>query len=265
MLPKIKTYYEPFIGGGAVFFELARQKRFERAVIGDCNAELINAYKIVRDSIDSLVKELQTGDYEYAKPRYLRIRAMKPADLSNVERAARLIYLNRTCFNGLYRVNTKTGQFNVPFGRYKNPVICDEPNLRAISEALQNVDIQRTDFLSLVSDAKGGDVVYFDPPYIPTSKTSKFTSYNMLGFTEEDHRRLAECFNKLVESGVSVSLSNSFAPLALELYGQYEILELMGGRSVGGPASYRKPAKEIIVYGRKRTEATAPAESVATL
>jgi DNA adenine methylase len=259
MPPKIKTYFEPFIGGGAVFFELARQKRFERAVIGDCNAELINAYKVVKESVDALVKELKEGDYEYAKPRYLRIRALKPADLSNIERAARLIYLNRTCFNGLYRVNTKTGQFNVPFGRYKNPVICDEANLRAVSEALQNVEIQRTDFLSLVGDAKEGDVVYLDPPYIPTSKTSKFTSYNMLGFTEADHRRLAECFSNLAKAGICVILSNSYAPLALELYGQYEILELMGGRSVGGPASYRKPAKEIIVYGWKPP---APVDSV---
>ena len=253
MPAKIKTYYEPFVGGGAVFFELARQKKFQRAVISDCNTELINTYKVVQDSVDALVKELQTGDYKYSKSNYLRIRALDPKDLSNVERAARFVYLNRTCFNGLYRVNLK-GAFNTPFGRYKNPVICDELNLRAISTALENVRICRSDFLGAVDDAKEGDVVYFDPPYIPTSKTAKFTSYNMKGFVEEDHRRLAECFGRLIQSGVCCILSNSYAPLAIELYGKYEVLELMGSRSVGGPASYRKPAKEIIVFGSKKVE-----------
>ena len=194
MPAKIKTYYEPFVGGGAVFFELARQKKFQRAVISDCNTELINTYKVVQDSVDALVKELQTGDYKYSKSNYLRIRALDPKDLC------------------------------------------------------------RSDFLGAVDDAKEGDVVYFDPPYIPTSKTAKFTSYNMKGFVEEDHRRLAECFGRLIQSGVCCILSNSYAPLAIELYGKYEVLELMGSRSVGGPASYRKPAKEIIVFGSKKVE-----------
>ena len=161
MPPKIATYYEPFIGGAAVFFELARQKRFEQAVISDCNTELVNAYSVVKDNVDALVKELQTGDYEYSKPRYLRIRAQLPKDLSNIERAARLIYLNRTGFNGLSRVNSKTGQCNVPFGKYTKPVICDEPNLRAVSDALKNVKVVRSDFAGVIADAKKGIIKHF--------------------------------------------------------------------------------------------------------
>jgi len=244
---RIHTYFEPFIGGGAVFFELARQRRFDQAVIGDCNTELVNTYKVVKENVSALVKELQTGNYKYNKTNYLRMRALVPNNLSEVERAARLIYLNRTCFNGLYRVNQKTGQFNVPFGRYKNPTICDEPNLRAVSAALANVKVVRSDFLGMVIDAQEGDAVYFDPPYIPTSATSKFTAYNMTGFTEADHRRLAACFDNLTKANVCCVLSNSHAPLALELYSKYDVFELMGARVVGGPAAYRKPVKEILV------------------
>ena len=133
-------------------------------------------------------------------------------------------------------------------------MICDEPNLRATSAALSNVKVKTLDFEKVLSAAKSGDVAYLDPPYIPTSKTSKFTSYNKTGFLEDDHRRLAREFNRLVDSGVCCVLSNSHHPLALELYGQYDMIELMGARVVGGPASYRKPAKEIIVSGRKSVQ-----------
>lgn len=270
MPSKIKTYYEPFIGGGAVFFELARQKRFERAVIADCNEELINTYRAIKNNIDALVRELQEGNYKYDRENYLRVRAIVPKDLSNIERAARFVFLMRTCFNGLYRVNSKTGAFNVPFGKYKNPKICDEPNLRAISTTLQNVEILAIDFEKAVEDAKPGDVAYFDPPYVPTSKTSKFTAYSMAGFTEADHRRLAACFSKLSSEGVCCVLSNSFAPLAVELYEKYGITEVMGARSVGGPASYRKPKKEIVVSAgwepeEPESEIPVPAQSAAEL
>src|SRR5512135_1062682 len=137
---KIATYYEPFIGGGAVFFELARQKRFQHAVIGDCNEELINTYRTIKHNVGALVKELKTGNYKYDRDNYYKTRALSPANLSDLERAARFIYLMRTCFNGLYRVNSRNGAFNTPFGKYKNPTICDEPNLLAISATLQTVD-----------------------------------------------------------------------------------------------------------------------------
>jgi DNA adenine methylase len=245
MPEKINTYYEPFLGGGAIFFELARQKRFDRAVIGECNDELINIYKMIQEDVEGLILELKTGDYEYNKPNYLRIRAINTNTLSDVGRAARFMYLNKTAFNGLHRVNKK-GQFNVPFGKYTNPVICDEINLRAVSDILMNVQVCKSDFEQIINDAKEGDVVYFDPPYMPVSKTSKFTSYTVDGFTEADQRRLAACFDKLVSKNICTVLSNSYTPLIMELYGKYKPTELMGARVVGGPASYRKPSAEIV-------------------
>jgi len=250
MPSKIKTYYEPFIGGGAVFFELAHNNRFEHAIIGDCNAELINVYKVTRDNVELLIQELNGGGYQYEKTSYLKIRAILPSMISLVERAARFIFLNKTGFNGLYRVN-KSGQFNVPFGKYTNPTICDEVNLRAVSKVLQGVEMINHDFESIISIATEGDAVYLDPPYIPLSKTSNFTSYNSDGFNENDHRRLAESFDKLIERKVCCVLSNSYTPLTLELYGKHDVFELIGARSIGGPATSRVSVKEVLISKRK--------------
>lgn len=247
---RIGTYYEPFVGGGAVFFELAREKRFKKAVIADLNADLMNCYKVVKSDVDGLINELRKKKYVYDKKAYLKIRALDVKSLSPIERAARLIYLNRTCFNGLYRVNSN-GQFNVPFGSYVSPVILDEPALRAASAALRNVRVLCADFEKALSGIKPGDAAYLDPPYLPVSATSNFTEYNEGGFGADDHRRLARKFVELWEAGIPVVLSNSAAPLAMSLYDGFERIELMGSRSVGGPAEYRKPAKEIIVFGKK--------------
>lgn len=245
---KINTYYEPFLGGGAIFFELARQGRFKKAVIGDLNVELMNTYQMVQTRTEDLIAELKNGKYEYNKTNYLKIRALDPKDLFALERAARFVYLNRTCFNGLYRVNGQ-GKFNVPFGRYKNPVICDEANIRAVSETISHVELKADDFEKIVAGAQPGDVVYFDPPYLPLSDTAKFTAYNTGGFLLSDHQRLAALFRRLSDAGVCCILSNSYAPITLDLYKDFEIMELMGPRNVGGPAEYRKPVKEIIVFG----------------
>lgn len=247
---RIGTYYEPFFGGGAVFFEMARQGRFKRAVLADLNPDLMNCYSVVKERVDDLLSELRGPAYVYNKEAYLAMRAMGTASLSPVQRAARLLYLARTCFNGLYRLNL-AGEFNVPFGKYENPVIVDEPALRAASEALQKATLSCADFSEVLSGIAPGDAAYLDPPYIPLSKTSSFTAYNGKRFGREDHVRLAEEFKRLWEAGIPAVLSNSSAPLALELYEGFERTELMGSRSVGGPASYRKPAKEIIVYGKK--------------
>ncbi len=245
---KINTYYEPFLGGGAIFFELARQKRFQKAVIGDLNIELMNTYQMVQTRTDDLIVELKNGKYDYNKPNYLRVRALNPGDLTPIERAARFVFLNRTCFNGLYRVNGE-GRFNVPFGKYKNPLICDEANIRAIAETIRDVDLRIDDFEKIVAGAKPGDVVYLDPPYLPLSDTAKFTAYNTGGFLLEVHRRLSLLFHQLSQAGVCCILSNSYTPITLDLYKGHEIMELMGPRNVGGPAEYRKPVKEIIVFG----------------
>lgn len=243
----IDTYYEPMIGGGAIFFELARANRFKAAVIADKNPELINAWQVVKEDVEGLIKELSDKKkYRYDKAVYLKIREV-PGKLSKVELAARFIYLNRTCFNGLYRLNSK-GEFNVPFGRYDDPVICDSKNLRAVSEILEDVDIYLQDFGRATSGAAEGDAVYFDPPYLPLSDTSKFTSYTASGFTLEDHVRLAGVFKLLGDGGARVVLSNSSAKEAIDLYKGFDIDWITGTRSVGGPANYRKSVKEMVVF-----------------
>ena len=249
---KIETYFEPFVGGGAVFLRLAQDKKFKHAIIGDSNDELIGVWRIIQSNVSGLVKMLQSGEYKYNKDVYLKIRAIDPATLSPVERAARFIYLNHAGFNGLFRVN-KSGKFNVPFGRYTNPTILDENNLRALSSLLKKISIMCSDFEQICSgwqnESPGlGDAIYFDPPYIPVSKTSKFTSYTIGGFTQKDHERLAECFKVHGNQGVRVVLSNSVAPLALKLYDEFDMDIHLGSRSIGGPASYREPAKEILVF-----------------
>lgn len=241
---KIGTYYEPFLGGGAVFFEFARKKAFKRAVLADANESLVNCYVAIRDDIEGVLAELGKPEYKYGKEEYLSIRAKEPD--TSVEKAARFIYLNRTCFNGLYRVN-KAGKFNVPFGEYSNPTIKDTAVLKAASAALQGATLLCCDFKEAVKGAKKGDVVYFDPPYIPLSKTSSFTAYTNDGFSDEDHRRLENFFSKLACKGVTAILSNSSAELSKELYGKYNPAYLNGSRNIGGPASYRGNVTEMLV------------------
>jgi DNA adenine methylase len=194
-------------------------------MLSDQNEKLIEVYCQVRDNVDQVIAELQPhrneADYYYA------IRGQDPAALTPAGRAARLIYLNKTCYNGLYRENSQ-GEFNVPFGRYKNPKICDEARLCMASAALQGVDLQVADFADAVAAAVAGDFVYFDPPYVPLSPTSSFTSYNKNGFGQADQERLAKTVAALTKSGVKVMLSNSSAPLVYELYGRsaYRLIEI---------------------------------------
>ena len=248
---KIGTYYEPMVGGGAIFFELARAGRFEKAVLADLNPELVTAWTVMRDDVDGLIKELKKARYQYDKERFEALRAIDRTEggmaaLSDVERAARFICLNKTCFNGLYRVN-KDGQFNVPFGRYKDPIVCSTVNFRAVSKVLQGCEILLADFEKAVKGAGRGDAVYFDPPYLPVSETSNFTGYTEGGFGLEDHERLATTFARLARKGVRVVLSNSAADDAKRLYEQYDVDWITGGRSVGGPADYRKKAVDEMV------------------
>jgi DNA adenine methylase len=251
VLPEsFRTYYEPFLGGGAVFFELARRKAFKKAVLADANAELIACYTAIRDDVDGVLEELSRPEYEYDKKKYLAMRARTSA--GPIRDAARFVYLNRTCFNGLYRVN-RSGGFNVPFGKYSNPTIRDERTLRAASEALSGVTLLCCDFETTLKGIRKGDAVYIDPPYAPTSNTSNFTSYTESGFSEEDHRRLAARFAKLAWSNISVVLSNSSVPLTAELYGKWEPVSFSGARNIGGPASYRGSATEILVTANVRT------------
>ncbi len=241
--PSFNRYFEPFVGGGALLFELQPQK----AVISDINEELINAYKVIKDNVEELINSLKK--HKNTKEYYYAIRAINPKTLTPVERASRFIYLNKTCFNGLYRENSK-GQFNVPFGRYKNPKICDEENLRAVSEFLNKIEITilNCDYKITCEMAKSGDFVYLDPPYYPISKTASFTKYNKNGFSEEDQIELSEIFKELDRKGCYVMLSNSNTEFIKKLYANYRIQEIKANRFINCKANRRgKSNIEVLI------------------
>lgn len=241
--PITNTYYEPFVGGGAVFFDLLPKN----AELSDLNNELATTYNVIKNNVDELIQSLQKHIYD--KEYYLEVRAKKVEDLSDVEVASRFIFLNRTGFNGLYRVN-KSGQFNVPFGRYNNPVICDEYNLRRISDALQGVIITHQDYKNVLKTAKSGDFIYLDPPYYPINATSSFTSYTAEGFLEKEQTELRDTFVKLHEKGCFVMLSNSDTPFINELYSGLDgitINKITAGRSINSKGSGRGKITEVLV------------------
>lgn len=239
------TYYEPFVGGGAVFFTLADQGRIQRAVLNDWNGELVDCYRTVRDFPDDLVAQLQR--LEISKEIFLQLRDVLPEELPPCRRAARTIYLNKTCFNGLFRVNKK-GKFNVPWGKYKNPKTLDEPNLRACSEVLNRLAaLHNVDFADVVAPAQAGDAVYFDPPYVPLNPTSNFTSYTRDGFTLHDQERLAACFRELVEKGVNVIASNSNTDVVRSLYKGYQLVEVQARRAINSKGDGRGKIAELLI------------------
>ena len=221
LLPKVPAHYgkyiEPFFGGGALFFAL----RPKNAVIADSNPELVNLYMQVRDHVEEVITILAGCKNE--REQFLKVRSLDWTKLSPVEAAARTIYLNKTCFNGLYRVNRK-GQFNTPFGKYKNPKICDAQALREASKALQNAAIVCGDYAAVLAEyAEPGDFVFLDPPYIPVSEYSDFKRYTKEQFEISDHSRLAVEFSRLHSLGCHLLLTNSNHPLVHDLYGQYEM------------------------------------------
>ena len=238
------AYHEPFVGGGALFFALAGAGRLDRVTLSDANAALIDVYLALRNDVEGVIAALQPHYYE--RDHYYHVRAQRPDDLSLPERAARIIYLNKTCYNGLYREN-RAGQFNVPFGRYKNPTICDEPNLRAVSVVLQGVDIARRRFDGVLGYAKGGDFVYFDPPYVPLSPTANFTTYDRAGFGPDDQRQLRDVFAELARRGVRAMLSNSDTPFVRELYAGFHVEQLFAARAVNSRANGRGKVAEVLV------------------
>jgi len=216
-----KGYFEPFLGGGAVFFHLWRRGFRGKAFLSDLNEELIVAYETVRNSTEELIAQLADRIYKSDKETFYAIRAWdrQPdwAQVDPVKRTARMIYLNHTCFNGLYRVN-RSGYFNVPFGGYRNPTICDAANLHAVNESLKNAKLQYVDFTKAVQQAERGDFIYLDPPYQPISETSSFTDYTTEPFGEEEQKLLAKVFRELHERGCSVLESNSSHGSILKLY-----------------------------------------------
>ncbi len=247
-----RRYFEPFLGGGAVFFHLRKTGRLPGAVfLFDNNEELINAYRAVRDHPEELINLLAVHQARHCREYYYEIRNLDRKKgglnaLSALERAARTIYLNRTCYNGLYRVNKK-GHFNVPLGRYKKPNILDAELLRVDSRALQGVTLAARDFRSVVELAEPGDFFYFDPPYHPVSKTANFTGYTAGSFSEQDQRDLAAVFARLTAKNCLCMLSNSLTPFVLELYKQFRIETVRAKRAINADSSGRGAVAEVVV------------------
>ena len=250
---RIATYYEPFLGGGALFFALQREGRFERAVLTDLNDELINAFVQVRDVVEEVIAALRAHEMDYGPGASRRAdyfyTVRKNVQLGfPVERAARMIFLNKTCFNGLYRVNSR-GEFNVPHGSYAKPTICDEDGLRAASQALQDVEIRTSDFEAAIRDAKPDDFVYFDPPYVPISDTSNFTAYTADLFGLDEQCRLADAAEGLASRGVSFMLSNSNHPDVQDLYQTrgMSTRDVVAGRAINSVGTARGSVAEYLI------------------
>lgn len=244
LLPRIPNYtgkyIEPFFGGGALYLAFQPQN----AVIADSNPELINLYRQVADSVDTVIERLK--HYENTKEKFYEVRAQDWTNLSPDEAAARTIYLNRTCFNGLYRVNKK-GQFNTPYGRYKNPTICDEATLRAASSILKKAKIVCGDYLDVLHEyAQPGDFIFLDPPYIPVTEWGDFKRYTKEQFYEEDQRNLANEVKRLQKLGCYIILTNSNHPLVHELYGEFQIDVIPTKRAISSKSSSRTGEDAIV-------------------
>jgi len=241
--PDTNTYHEPFVGGGALFFELLPKK----SILSDMNNELITAYKVIKKDVESLIRSLKK--HKHNKEYFLKLRAKDISGLSDVEIASRFIYLNRTAFNGMYRVN-KGGGFNVPFGKYSNPLICDEENLKAVAKVLKKVSIKNQDYMKVLGCVKKGDFVYFDPPYYPISKTASFTSYTKDGFLEKEQEELRDTFVKLHKKGCYVMLSNSDTPFINNIYSKIKgvkINKVSAGRAINSNGAKRGKVSEVLV------------------
>ncbi|MBY9015367.1 MAG: DNA adenine methylase [Candidatus Lokiarchaeota archaeon] len=238
-------YIEPFIGGGAVFFHLLP----DNSIISDNNPDLINCYKVIKEDVEDLIKSLKK--YKYEKDYFYEIRALdrdskKFTELSDVEKASRSIYLNKSGYNGLYRVNSK-GFFNVPFGRHKNPKICDEINLRNVSQVLKNAEIFMGSFENCLDYAEKDDFIYLDPPYFPLSDTALFTSYTKNSFDKSSQIKLFEVFKELNRRGCNLMLSNSYSEFILDLYKDFKIVTLKAKRNINSNSQKRGLINEVMV------------------
>lgn len=241
--PKTNQYFEPFVGGGAVFFDLMPK----HARLSDINRELIITYKVIRDDVESLISHLK--QHRVDKEYFLQTRSLDINQLTDLEIASRFIFLNRTGFNGMYRVN-KQGKFNVPFGKYNNPLICDEINLRRVSQSLQDVAIDYADYKTILDHAKPGDFIYFDPPYHPISKTASFTSYTANSFSEADQIALRDVYVELHRRGCYVMLSNSNADFINQIYANIpniKINKVLASRAINSNAAKRGKIKEVLI------------------
>lgn len=258
-------YLEPFFGGGALFFALSNpavhrglvgpRKASKRFELGDLNPELVNFYKVVRDRPKDLINAASRLALKTGESDFYRVRGSRPT--SEVGRAARLLYLNRLCFNGLYRVNS-SGVFNVPFGNYKNPTVVNAHQIEACSSVLRLANIRASHFSEVLRKATSGDLVYLDPPYIPLSPTASFASYSKEGFNESDQRHLAAVVMDLTERGIRVILSNSDTPLSREIFGSLNLYSILATRAISASAKSRIKVKELVAVNFPLSQMTDP-------
>jgi len=248
--PKYNLYFEPFVGAGAVLFDLQPQA----ALINDANEDLVNCYRVIKEDPESLIAH--TRQHRHTKEYFYRLRSLDREPhfktLTPVERASRIFFLNKTCYNGLFRVNSQ-GQFNVPFGKYSNPVIVDEIVIRAVSQYFNeaHVQISNEDFEVALSGAGRGDFVYLDPPYDPRSDTSSFTAYNLNSFGRAGQRRLRTVCDDLTHRGCKVLLSNSATDFIRDLYkdaSRYTIVEVEASRNINSVATSRGKMSELLIF-----------------
>ncbi|MEI6378145.1 MAG: DNA adenine methylase [Candidatus Falkowbacteria bacterium] len=244
--PNEATYFEPFVGGGAMFFDLLPKY----SVLSDMNLELVTSYNVIKNNVGDLIKTLKEHQEKNTKEYFLEIRALDISKLSDTNIAARFIYLNRTGFNGLYRVNSK-GKYNVPYGDNKNPLICDEENLKKAHEAMKNTKIFHQDYKIVLEQAKKGDFIYFDPPYYPVNRTSSFTSYTKEGFLEKEQEELKDSYLTLHKRGCYVMLSNSDTEFINNLYSgldkKIKIHKVFAGRAINSKGDSRGRIKEVVI------------------
>jgi DNA adenine methylase len=251
------SYYEAFLGGGAMLFDIAPQN----AVVSDVNAELINTYQTIQDDVDNLIKKLEQHAENNSQDYFYQIRALDRdekafAALSKVDKAARMIYLNKTCFNGLHRVSSKN-YFNTSYGFYENPPIANKEMLKATSLWMKsrNIQFRHDDFSKVLNNIGSGNFVYLDPPYIPLTATASFTRYAKEGFEMDKQEELRDAAKKLDEEGNFVLLSNSDTPLTRDLYAGFVIKPIMVGRRISAKVSGRADVGEVIILGRTLSDA----------
>jgi DNA adenine methylase len=253
---KFNNYFEPFVGGGALFFTLYNLGilKDKKIYLFDKNEELVNSYNFIKNNPVELIKTLKIFKNRHSNDFYYEIRGLDRKEnyfnLSPVMKAARFIYLNKTCFNGLYRVNKK-GFFNVPIGRYKNPNIIDEKNILNVSKALKNVEIKCCDFCEVLNYADKEDFIYFDPPYYPLNETSNFTSYTDNNFLEEEQIRLFNVFKNLTKIGIYIIESNSNTEFIKKLYKEYYLVKIKANRFINSKGNKRGKIDELLIVNFK--------------
>jgi len=243
---KFNRYFEPFVGGGAVAFHIIQNYSPEEVFLSDINSELINAYNTIKKNTNELIELLKIHQSNHNKKYYYNFRDSDTSELSNIELTARFIYLNRTCFNGLYRVNSK-GQFNVPMGKYANPEIVQEEKLLAMSKLLKSVQIKQMSFEKITKLAKAKDFVYFDPPYYPLENKTSFTTYTKDNFSEEDQIKLANVFQELSKKDTLCVESNSDTKFIKSLYSKFNIDIVKASRRINSIAKERGEINEVVI------------------